>query len=61
MSYLIDPRMKTPAPELPEEIGKPDCTKEAKRLLNCLSVPTDEVKSVRIKRITVDIDLKEDC
>lgn len=61
MSYAIDPKMKTPAPELPEDICKPDCSNEAKRLLDCLNVPTEKVKSVRIKRITVDIDLKEDC
>lgn len=61
MSYAIDPKMKTPAAELPEDIGKPDCSEEARRLLRCLNVPADEVKSVRLKRITVDIDLKEDC
>lgn len=63
MSYNIDPEMKTPAPELPEEVEakEPDCTDVAKDLLECLNLPVDEVKSVRVKRITVDIDLKEDC
>ncbi len=58
MTYAIDPKMKTPAPEHPEDLAKPDCTEAARRLLECLKCPAGEVKSVRVKRITVDIDLE---
>jgi hypothetical protein len=61
MSYAINPKMKTPAVEFPEATGRPDCRRKAKNLLDCLDVPAGEVKSVQIKRITVDIDLKRDC
>ena len=61
MSYIIDPKLKEPALELPPRDKEPDCTDAAEDLLECLNLPTDEVKSVRVRRITVDIDLKDDC
>jgi zinc metalloprotease ZmpB len=61
MSYAIDPNLKIPPPELPGRGGRRHCAEEAKDLLECLNVPCDDVKSVRIKRVTVDIDLKTDC
>jgi hypothetical protein len=33
---------------------------QAKQLLEYLCLPVDEVKSVRIKRITLDVELKND-
>jgi zinc metalloprotease ZmpB len=61
MSYAIDPKMKTPAVELPAKADKAECKDAAKELLDCLNLPSDEVKAVRVKRITVEIDLKDDC
>jgi hypothetical protein len=59
MSYKVDPELKSPAQERPE---KPeDCTDAAKRLLDCLSIQADQVKKVRIKSVTVEIKLDEDC
>jgi hypothetical protein len=60
MSYAIDPQLKDPPSELPVKERK-HCAEEAKELLECLRVPVDEVKSVRIKRVTLDIELKDDC
>jgi hypothetical protein len=60
MSYLIDPTLKAPPRELPEKPGK-ECDAEAKALLDCLCIPSGEVKSVRVKRVTLDIILKDDC
>jgi len=60
MTYKIDPRLKFPPPELPTKRHK-YCIEEAKELLECLCLPVDEVKSVRIKRVTLDIELKHDC
>jgi hypothetical protein len=60
MSYAIDPVLKTPPRETP--VHKADrCADEAKKLLECLDIRVDDVRSVRVKRITVEIDLKNDC
>jgi len=61
MSYAIDPHLKTPPSELPAKGPHKHCAEEAKELLECLCVPVDDVKSVRIKRVTLDVDLKTDC
>lgn len=61
MTYSIDSKMKQPAPEFPTDIYKRDCTDVAKRLLDCMKVPTDQVKSTRVKRVVVNIDLVENC
>jgi zinc metalloprotease ZmpB len=60
MSYTIDPHLKSPPREVPAKERR-HCTEEAKELLECLCLPVDEVKSVRIKRVTLDIDLKNGC
>jgi hypothetical protein len=56
---MIDPNLKSPPPEVPSKKAK-ECAEEAEELLECLCLPVDEVKSVHIKRITLDIDVK-DC
>jgi hypothetical protein len=61
MTYAIDPHLKTPPPELPGKAPHKRCVEEAKDLLECLCVPVDDVKKVRIKRVTLDVDLKTDC
>jgi zinc metalloprotease ZmpB len=60
MSYAIDPHLKSPPPEVPPKKRK-HCTEEAEELLECLCLPVDEVKSVRIKRVTLDIEMKDCC
>lgn len=61
MSYLLDSKLKSPAPQIPSKAGKMQCEQKAKQLLDCLNLPTDEVKSVQVKRITIDIDMEKDC
>lgn len=61
MSYQIDPEMKIPARELPEKADGVECSESARGLLECLDLPTDEVKCVKVRRITVDIVLGKDC
>ncbi len=61
MTYPVDPQLKRPPLEHPPK-GRDSCLEEAQELLDCLEWPSGKVKSVRVKRITVDIDLKtEDC
>jgi hypothetical protein len=59
MSYTIDPHLKAPPREVPTK-ERNHGVEQAKQLLECLCLPVDEVKSVRIKRITLDVELKND-
>ena len=63
ITYELDPSLKTPPIETPQGGGvHKDCTETAHRLLECLNLPYGEVKSVCIKKVTVDIELKNcDC
>ena len=61
MSYAIDPKLKMPPAERSAGSGGPDCGDAAKTLLDCLGLPHDHVKDVRVKKVTVDITFKEDC
>ncbi|MGA8495160.1 MAG: hypothetical protein WB764_06750 [Xanthobacteraceae bacterium] len=60
MSYTIDPHLKAPPTERPTKHRK-DCDDEARALLDCLCLPAGEVKSVRVKRVTLDIEFKDVC
>lgn len=62
MTYKLDPKMKTPAPERPQgpEQPKPECGTNARELLGCVDLSGSEVKKVRVKKVTVDIELKDD-
>jgi zinc metalloprotease ZmpB len=60
ITYLVDPLLKEPPVEVPPGDGaKPGkvCTEAAEELLECLKLP-GEVKSVCVRKITVDIELK---
>ncbi|HYF96009.1 MAG TPA: hypothetical protein VD969_27670 [Symbiobacteriaceae bacterium] len=61
MTYQIDPRMKTPARETPhaEEPGT-DCAGSAKQFLDCVDLSGVEVKKVRVKKVTLEIEMKDD-
>ena len=62
MSYLVDPRLTEPAPERPYgSSGAHDCRTQAADLLDCLRLPYGKVKRVRVTRITLDVDLEQDC
>ena len=60
MSYAIDPHLKAHPTETPVKERK-YCDDEARALLDCLCPPGGEVKSVRIKRVTLDIEFKDFC
>lgn len=62
MSYELDPSLKVSPPQYPGE-GKDhvQCSVTAKDLLGCLNLPVDKVKSVRVRKITVDIEIEDDC
>lgn len=62
MTYHIDPKIKKVPNEVPGE-EKGDCIDNAKHLLDCLDIdiPESKVKNVCIKKISIDIELDNDC
>jgi hypothetical protein len=60
MTYPLDPSLKAPLPQPGKGEGKP-CADVEKELLECLKLRHDGVKSVKIRRITVDINFEDDC
>ena len=59
MSYYVDPNLKKPSGgKQPPGI---DCDGAAQKLLDCLKVSGDrKVKKVRVKKVSVDIELDDD-
>jgi hypothetical protein len=63
ITYQLDPNLKTPPVETSPGGGPHEgCTEIAEQLLGCLRLPAGEVKSVCVKKVTVEIELKNcDC
>jgi hypothetical protein len=63
ITYQLDPNLKTPPGEVPPGGGPHrGCTETAHHLLECLKLPCGDVKSVCVKKVTIDIELKNcDC
>jgi zinc metalloprotease ZmpB len=63
ITYQLDPNLKSPPVEvLPGAGPHKGCTETAHHLLECLKLPCGEVKSVCVKKVTIDIELKNcDC
>ncbi len=61
MTYRIDPKLRRPAQELPQaEEPKPDCAPNIRQLLGCVDIADADIKRVKIRKINVDIEMKED-
>jgi hypothetical protein len=60
MSYQLDPKLDRPPTMHPHRNGTHAGEKAAEELLRCLDLPGD-VEDVRIRRITLEIDLRESC
>jgi hypothetical protein len=58
MTYLLDPSIIKSTRTLP---SPRDCTGTAAALLDCLKIPGQKVKKVCVKKVSVDIELKNDC
>ena len=63
MVYRIDPELDMPFNDRTPEEKKEQCRDKARQLLECLNLPGDNVKCVRVRKIAVDIEMKggEDC
>jgi hypothetical protein len=55
------PIVVTPPGEAKPPDGKGSCTEEAEKLLDCLGFQDTDVKKVKVKRISIDIDLNDPC
>jgi hypothetical protein len=64
MSYELDPSMDRPV-NVPGTKGRPGadqiCVAHARKLLECLNLHGQDVAEVRVKKVTVDIVMDEDC
>ena len=63
MTYRIDPDIEMPYNERPPEEQKAQCREKAKQLLACLDLPGEDVKRVRVRKISIDVEMKggDDC
>lgn len=52
--------MIPPSTGVPPVTG-PDCTEAAGKLLDCLGLPSPDVKRVRVKSVCIEVDLKDSC
>ena len=43
------------------EHGRDECSRTAQALVDCLELRHEDVRRVRIRKITVDIEFEEDC
>jgi hypothetical protein len=58
MTYQLNPDIAKPTRTPP--VGR-DCTGPAGALLDCLHLPGQKVKKVCVKKVSLDIELKNDC
>ena len=63
MVYRIDPELDMPFNDRTPEEKKEQCRDKARQLLECLNLPGDNVKCVRVRKIAIDVEMKggEDC
>jgi hypothetical protein len=60
MVYRIDPEIDMPFNDRTPEDGKDRCRDKAKRLLECLDLPSGNVKRVRVRKVAIDVEMGED-
>lgn len=60
MTYRIDPDVVMPYNDRTPEERKDQCRDKAKQLLECLDLPGDKVKCVRVRKIAIDVVMKDD-
>lgn len=61
MTYQLDPKMKAPAAETPKvNEPAPECAGNAKQFLECVNLSESEVKKVRVRKVTIDIEMEDE-
>ncbi len=59
MTYRLDPRIVSPLN--PREPVPGECRDAAKKLLDCLDVPGDNVERVRVRKVVIDLEMNGGC
>jgi hypothetical protein len=61
MTYRIDPKIKESLPERADGADKSSsCKEHSENLLRCLGLPSDGVKSAKLRKVTIDILFKDE-
>ena len=60
MVYRIDPEIDMPFNDRTPDDRKEGCRDKAKRLLECLDLPSGKVKRVRVRKVAIDVEMGED-
>ena len=60
MVYRIDPEIDIPFNDRTPGDKKDVCRDKARQLLDCLDMPSNKVKCVRVRKIAIDIEMKDD-
>jgi hypothetical protein len=60
MTYRIDPEIEMPYNDRTSRDKLAPCRDKARQLLECLDLPGDDVKCVRVRRISIDVEMKDD-
>ena len=60
MTYYIDSELKMPVNELKGSSGT-KCIDKAKDLLDCLNLPNQDVKKVKVRKVSIDIEMNDGC
>lgn len=57
MTYYLDPALRKPHNPRPGRGKGAECVEVARELLTCLNLPAADVKSVRVKKVVLDVQL----
>jgi hypothetical protein len=60
MVYRIDPDLDMPFNDRTHGDKKDGCRDKARQLLDCLDLPSSKVKCVRVRKVAIDIEMKDD-
>ena len=60
MTYRVDPDLEMPFNDRTPEERKEQCRDKARQLLECLDLPSDNVKCVRVRKVSIDVEMKGD-
>jgi hypothetical protein len=58
MVYHIDPELEIPYNDRTADNNGDQCRDQARKLLDCLDLPGDNVKCVRVRKIAIEVEMK---
>ncbi|MET1078128.1 MAG: hypothetical protein ABWY06_08915 [Pseudomonas sp.] len=61
MVYRLDPALKCPYNDRPKGDRGRRCRDKAKDLLECLDLPDGKIKCVRVRKVSIDVEMDDSC